>query len=223
MEFVYPIIPNDDLPTSSPHNSMFSFLPFNWIFSEWIPYLDRNINYIKTKFPNGYLPVGTKLYHGSLDLDLDFMNLKKNIITFFGLDVVISIWYILEMTSYNKHLHIGKIYEFNIIKSIPFNLLEELVNHPKENRICKENACIHPQLAYHGTTEADPPYDLSIEVSMNMKYFKTYIQLTETYLVDTNILYHNRYKLFSEFNPVEAIIDKEPNTKKGGKKSSKRK
>jgi hypothetical protein len=133
------------------------------------------------------------------------------------------------MGIHKRHLPMGKLYEFNVTQPIPFYLLEELYDHPKGNRICRKNACVHPQLAFHGTTEEDPPYDLSIEVTMNTKYFNDYIQLSQTYLVDTNILYDNRSKLFSEFNPVEAIIineasikDKSPNMNNGGKKRTRK-
>lgn len=120
-------------------------------------------------------------------------------------------------------MYIGKLYEFNVVKPIPIYLLTELYDHPKGNSTCKEKACIHVQMAYHGDPSAPPPYDLSTEVTMNMKYFKDYIQLTKTYLVNTNILYDNRYKLFNEFNPVEAIIEKVPNPKNRAKKSHKHK
>jgi hypothetical protein len=224
MNFVYPIIPNNNLPTSNPHDTLFKFLPFHWMFKKWVLPITQNINYIKQKFADGYLPIGTKLYHGSLDTNLDFRSLTKDRITFFGLDVVISIWYILEMTLYYSYLRIGKLYEFTVVKPIPIYLLSELFDHPMETKECsKQVACIHPQLAYHGDTDDPPPYDLSIEVTMNMKYFKDYIQLNKTYLVNTKMLYDNRCKLFTEFNPVTAIIEQVPNTKNGGKLKTRKK
>jgi hypothetical protein len=175
------------------------------MYTQWNAPITRNIHYIKETFPDGYLPIGTKLYHGSLE-QLDFRALKRDRITFFGLDVVISLWYILELSG--KHVNtIGKLYEFNVITPIPIRLLEPLYDNPKGDLGCRKEkiACIHPQLAFHGDVDTSPPYDLCIELAMNMKYFKDYVQLTQTYNVDTRILYTNRRALFTEFNPVEAI------------------
>ena len=205
-EFVYPIIPNNQLPTSNPHSSgMDSLLPWSWIHKKWDNPITRNINYIHEQFHDGYLPVGTRLYHGSLE-ELDFKAMKRDRITFFGLDVVISLWYILELSGDDVDT-IGKLYEFSVVEPIPLMLLEEFYSHPKSDIQCRKDpiACIHPQLAYHGDVDTYPPYDLCIEITMNMKYFKDCIQLTQTYEVDTSILYKNRRKLFTEFNPVQAI------------------
>ena len=226
MDFVYPIIPNNKLPKSNPHGSGLDFfLPWSWVHKQWDDPITRNINYIQEQFPDDYLPVGTKLYHGSLE-QLDFKAMKKDRITFFGLDVVISLWYILELSGEEVDT-IGKLYEFIVVEPIPLRLLEPFYSHPKEDIQCRKDpiACIHPQLAYHGDTDTSPPYDLCIEITMNMKYFKDYIQLTQTYEVDTMILYTNRRKLFTEFNPVQAITGiYSYNTKVGGiRKSYKRK
>lgn len=221
MEFVYPIISNDHLPKLNPYG-MLSFLPWNWMYTQWDEPITRNNNYIKEKYADGYLPIGTKLYHGSLE-QLDFKALKRDRITFFGLDVVISLWYILELSG--KYVTtIGKLYEFKVIKPIPLMLLEPLYDHPKGDPYCRRTqiACIHPQLAFHGSVDTSPPYDLSIELTMNMKYFKDHIQLTQTYIVDTSILYNNRRALFTEFNPVEAITGIEvQHTKVGGSRKYK--
>jgi len=223
MEFEYPIISNDNLPTSNPYGIISSILPWNWINKDWDTPIEQNIDYIKKKFPDSYLPIGTKLYNGSLHKDLDFKSLKKDRITFFGLDIIISLWYILEMQpSYTNFIQ-GRIYEFTVIKPIPFYLLSKLYDNPKDNSDCNEKdiACIHPQIAFHGDTAADPPYDLSIELTMNMKYFKDFIQIKHTYLVDPRILYNNTTKLFKQFNPVDSITGIElSNIKFKGKRRS---
>lgn len=228
MDFTYPIIPNDHLPRSNPYAmtavipwDWVSYIPWNWLYTKWDEPITRNINYIKEQFPDGYIPIGTRLYHGSLE-QLDFKALKRDRITFFGLDVVISIWYILELA--DDEDTIGKLYEFTVIQPIPLRILYKLYNHPSANPYCRKDkiACIHPTLAFHGQVDTSyPPYDLSIEITMNMKYFKDYIQVIKTYDVDTRILYKNRRKLFSEFNPTQAITKVYPdNTNAGGRHKS---
>jgi hypothetical protein len=115
-----------------------------------------------------YIPKGTRLYHGSLDFNLQFTDDR---ITFFGIDIIISLWYLLELRRYNKY---GVIYEFEVVEDIPVYLLEDITNHPfnwygtgTKCRI-KEFACIHPQYAYHGTP--DNFGELSSEITINLSY-----------------------------------------------------
>jgi hypothetical protein len=223
---IYPLIPNDQLPRSNPYGLFNSILPWNWLNSKWSSPIKTNIEYIESL--KGYIPVGTSLYHGSLDHHLDFNKLKKDKITFFGLDAIISIWYILEL----EHIFImnrrniithGKLYEFKVIKPIPIHILHELYDHPNFYSVCKKNeiACIHPQIAFHGTGDAYPPYDLGIEITMNMKYFSSYIKLHASHIVNIETLYKNRRKLFSQFNPIEAIVDSTEYKEKKEKKEKK--
>jgi hypothetical protein len=209
---IYPLISNDHLPTSNPHG----FIPWYWKNSSWkIPY-QETVNYIEEKFKEGVIPIGTILYHGSLESDLNFNALKKDRITFFGLDFIISIWYTLELQRSYRNLKEGTLYEFKVIEPIPVHIIRELYDHPKSISICTKQkmACIHPQIAYHGSTEAPSPYDLCIEITMNMKHFSKYIQLIKKHTIDTKQLYDNRYELFSKFDPKESIVE----TKKiGGK------
>jgi hypothetical protein len=54
-----------------------------------------------------------------------------------------------------------------------------------------------------------------------MKYFKDFIQIKHTYLVDPRILYNNTTKLFKQFNPVDSITGIElSNIKFKGKRRS---
>ncbi len=218
---IYPLIPNDNLPKSNPHG-LISMLPWYWKSYGWkIPY-DLTLNYIEQTYKDGFIPVGTILYHGSLDSELNFNSLKKDRITFFGLDFIISIWYTLEMKRNYRYLKEGTLYEFKVVEPIPIHIIHDLYDHPREVSICNKEklACIHPQIAFHGSTESLPPYDLCIEVGMNMKYFSKNIELIKKHTIDTKILYDNRYKLFSNFDPKESIIE----TKKiGGKKNKTKK
>ena len=198
--FQYPL-KTKSIPTYNPHGLCCN------LNDEWHALVQDNITYIKNKFTD-CITVGTKLYHGSLQHDLNFNDLNnKDRITFFGLDVVISLWYILEINTFRNKMINGKLYEFDVVKDIPFNLLCELTNNPKDYNIYKKSAisCIHPQVAFHGDTDSGPPYDLCIELAMNVEYFKDYIKLKQTYIVDPFVLNNNKYK--TDFNPVESIIE----------------
>ena len=219
MDFVYPI--KNDVPLSDPY-SFLTYLPFTGINSQWKKPVEKVVHYISKKIidSNNCIPVGTKLYHGSLDHNLSF---SKDIITFFGIDVIISLWYILELkdNSWWSSPKLGKLYEFVVTKPIPVILIKELTNNPKESRICyRENiACIHPQITFHNKDDiSTPPKDLCIEVTFNMKYFKENISLKKTYLVDPSILSKNRYKSLQQFNPVKSIV--ETTDIKGGRRKT---
>jgi len=227
MDFVYPQIPNNELPRSNPYGISSTILPWKWINKKWDIPIQHNIDYIKKTFSDVdgrlYLPIGTRLYHGSINQDLDFRSLKNDRITFFGLDIIIALWYILERQRSYIHFRKGKIYEFIVVEPIPLYLLFELYDNPKDNSHCSKEgiACIHPQIVFHGDESTEPPYDLSIELTMNMKYFKDYIKLRHTHIVDPAILYDNRNKLFSEFDPTKSITDIElSDMKSGGKRRS---
>ena len=204
--FEYPYKTKYGLPNYNPY-SIYSDIFCSLFNDEWKKPVQDNISYIKNKF-NNYIPIGKKLYHSSLNHELNFTNMKnKDRITFFGLDVVISLWYILEMNTFRSKTCNGKLYEFVVVKNIPFNILHELTDNPKDYDIYKRTgiSCIHPQIAFHGNTESKPPYDLCIELAMNMKYFKDYIKLKQTYIVDPTILDNNKYK--NDFNPIDSIIE----------------
>jgi hypothetical protein len=64
---------------------------------------------LKEKNGRKYLPKGTKLYHGSTTYPFLGHSPSTTKITFFGLDVVIALWYILEeiyiKNDYCKYRH----------------------------------------------------------------------------------------------------------------------
>lgn len=211
---IYPIISNNELPTINPYDLTLKEMDkYGW--DE--PY-QENIKYIQKTFSDNVIPVGTILYHGSNEHNLNFNELKKDRITFFGLDFVISIWYILELQRrymFTKYKH-GMLYEFKVIEPIPIHLIHSLFDHPNYVSICNKEkiACVHPQIGFHGSSiNTYPPFELGIEVTMNMKHFKNHIQLIKTHVVDVNILRENKYFLFNKFDPKKAILE---TTKIGG-------
>jgi hypothetical protein len=210
MDFVYPI--ENDVPLSDPY-SLLTYVPFTGINTQWKKPVEKVVDYISKEIidSNNCIPVGTKLYHGSLDHNLTF---SKDMITFFGIDVIISLWYILELSDMSwSSRKLGKLYEFVVTKPIPVILIKELTSNPKETGRCyrEKIACIHPQITLHDKRASmfttPVPKDLSIEVTFNMKYFKENISLKKTYLVDPSILDRNRYSTFQKFNPVKSIIE----------------
>lgn len=121
-----------------------------------------------------YLPKGVTLYHGSLDFYLTFdkpcITCEPNHLTFFGLDITISLWYLYELYLNNgSNRKFGIIYEFEVIEDIPVFLIEEIDKHPFGWSECntKGIACIHPQYAYHGIP-VDVFHELSIELTMDL-------------------------------------------------------
>ena len=186
MNFEYPFIPNDML-LDQPHDVYGS--------DKWKGYTAYNVAQLKDKFPNNIIPVGTKLYHGSMDGNIKFDQPK---LTFFGRDVVISLWILPEQRRsrmqeyyfkeygyylpremvdlYNKTHKIGYLYEFEVVKEIEFHLIEKLSDHPPAVEICKTKPCLHSQIGPDA-----PKYNLSTELTMDMKYYKDYIQLNKNY------------------------------------------
>jgi len=213
MDFVYPFIPNNKLEQQV----------INYCESaSWKQFTAHNVEQLKKQFPNNIIPVKTKLYHGSMADNIVF---DKPQITFFGIDVVISLLILPEQrermlrTEFENYYSLdekeleelknrhptGYLYEFEVVKNIPFNLLEDLCNqHPSSVEICKTQPCLHPQIA------PEDPIHLSTELTMDLKDYKDHIQLKKKYEVDVNLLDKNQKKLFSEFNPVSAIKFEEP-------------
>ena len=212
-DFIYPEPKNitRDIMLRNPHDGILSLLPSKWFLKGWIELIENVNKYIIKKFDvdtegNGIIRKGTKLYHGSLNDDIDFTKFK-NKITFFGIDIIISLWYIYELQCWKTNLKNGTIYEFVVTNDINVVHLSNLYKHPKEQSICKKSACIHPQTAFHGSVQASPPYDLSIEFTMNVFNNPDNIKLIRKHTVNANLLRENVRKLSKEFNPVSAIIN----------------
>jgi hypothetical protein len=173
-----------------------------------------------------YLPKNTKLYHGSILYP--FLNNDPNPhhITFFGLDIVIALWYILEEI-YNKNDYCknsdvkinGYIYEFELVKELPItHIIKKLIINPKDKKVpCKKNktaVCLHPQIAFHGSSmdtryrKVVPIFDLCNEITFRYTEYKDYLKLKHVYFVDPYILHKNASK--KNFNPVDSIVKTKP-------------
>ena len=159
------------------------------------------------------LAVGTRIYHGSTRGDLDLTGKHAdNRMTFFGLDALISMWYVLEM-SMSEEINNGYLYTFEVIRPIPVTVLSLTGYHPKNMfSPCHDlaTACIRPQLAYHGTVNNSPVKDMSVEVTLHMSHFKDYLQLLSVEKVDPKMLYAFRAHRFHEFHPSHAVGENLP-------------
>lgn len=135
-------------------------------------YLDDIIN----TYQQGFIPKGTVLYHSSLYYPLWKPTRISNTI-FFGVDVLISIWYALEMyekqfmkfqlskSQYNRlepddikeyemyrklvENKIGFLYVFRTTKDLQLTMIPNISDHVFTSNICSTN-CIHPQGSFHG-------------------------------------------------------------------------
>ena len=164
-----------------------------------------------------YLPRGTKLYHG--DLSYPFVPGSKSTgnkdkMTFFGLDIDISIWYILELVRLEHFKktkdfsRFGFLYLFTLTEEIEIHKLIDIIyTNLKDTRECNKpgNVCLHPQVAFRGTTDDSPNiYKLSSEVTLHYPKYESQLSLDRVYIVDPLLLEQN--KLNREWKVRDSII-----------------
>lgn len=223
------------IPTSNPFVSQNRF----WTKQFWISFFKpvdpkqwhNPVRQIITEMKNKigkssdnsfFLKKGTLLFHGSTRKNLKFDSKKS--ITFFGLDIIISLWYILEEVYMKNDLKKsdarinGYVYVFEVIENIPITKILKILNvNPKDrNSGCEQDlytVCLHPQVAFHGSSvetimrSVVPLFDLSCEVTLNYNTFKDYLNLKEIYNVNPVILHENATN--PSFNPIDSITDGE--------------
>ena len=185
---------------------------------EWLPLVQKmKHHYDKILIKRGdklYLPRGTKLYHGSTEYP--FLSNQPDIkrMTFFGLDIDISIWYILELVRLehfkkkDNFSRFGFLYLFTLTEDLEIHKLIELINtNPKDTRKCREvgKVCLHPQAVFRGTTDDSPNiYKLSSEVTLHYPVYERQLSLDRVYVIDPLVLEQN--KLDREWNVRNAVI-----------------
>lgn len=163
------------------------------------------------------LPAGTRLYHGSMLPDLDLLDRNaSSYMTYFGLDAIISIWYVLEMAKRAESAEPGYLYTYELTRPLPVHLIRRLTDHPESHRdgYCEspEIVCVHPQLAYHGTNTDDfndepLPFELSVEVTIHTKYYRDFLRLLSVKQVDPMTLYEHRNTMMNEWHPMYAVTE----------------
>lgn len=191
---------------------------------EWDFLVKKTLEYLYSllieKDGQYYLPKGTYLYHGSLNYPFregSQSKNNKNAMTFFGLDVTISLWYILELIQdlkykNTKYKRFGYLYTFRLKEDIPITkIIDTIHQNPKDTFHCKwwkNSVCIGPQVSVRGNFDIVVPeiYSLSLELTLFYYYFKDYLEITDIYLVDPLALKINRNDYY--FDPRLAIVER---------------
>jgi len=170
-----------------------------------------------------FLKKGTTLYHGSTTYPFLGGQSDTNRMTFFGLDAIISIWYVLEgyllqndrKCFKQKSLQVsryGYLYEFKLKNDLEVTkIIKLLVSNPKNDASCKKRnaVCLHPQVSFHGVESKYrklPNYfDLCNELSLHYEVYKDILgKPNKIYMIDPILLYQNRNN--EQFDPMDSII-----------------
>ena len=216
-----------DTLTTNPHDRSFSQRLLGIDRDEWLELRNKTLDHINSLLIEEegvkYLPEGTLLYHGSLMYPFTEGSQStgnKNVITFFGLDTNIALWYILGLIEILKYKNIeefnrfGYLYVFRLTKKLPVTkIIKTIQENPKDTLNCtmfKESVCIGPQISFRGqsydTRYLPDIYNLSIELTMLYSYYKDHLELESVYLVDPLALIINRDD--ADFDPRMAIVQK---------------
>ena len=148
------------------------------------------------------IPVGTKLYHGTINKD--FVKIIPNLgddVIFFALEPTASMWYTgkRNMVRDNPDKY-GYVYEFTVKKPIKIDRISywigaHILNWPE----CEKGVCVHPLISGQPIEYIiNPPYFLSIEVTIPLKkYFENgSIKFTKKYRTDMdNLKQHEKIKI----------------------------
>lgn len=172
---------------------------------------EKKLKRIIEKDGKFYLPKGTVLYHGSILSDLDFHIPKM--ITFFGLEPDLCLWYIHELIKsqwFFQNNKIGFLYIYTLNKDLLIdNILEDFYHHPSDPKDffsleseCENKVCMHPQIAVRvGYKDYSEFY---IEISIAMNKYRNYLDLSDICIVDASILEKNKKKI--DWDPINSII-----------------
>jgi len=160
-----------------------------------------------------YLPKGTILYHGSLDYPFYAeSNITKDI-TYMGLDMDISIWYVYELImkqqfglkSFERY---GFLYVFKLIEDLPVtHIIDKLYLNPKEVNKCKETSstCLHPQVSYRGHSfNHVVGSKLHSELTLVYDSYKDYLEIIRVYIIDGLSLHENHGDM--DYNVRSSIL-----------------
>jgi hypothetical protein len=177
-------------------------------------------------FPDGIIPAGTYLYHGSLSSQiLDEHRVFP--ITYFGLEPSISVWKNIESLDEAviraqgvRGCHMLRelpdelegdvfqsyVYVFQTTMDIPFTYVNDVECHP--GTVCMNNRiCLHPQVAYHGSPECyaltepeDEKSDDEDEPSDDIYKYNMTLELT----INNINLSENQYMVYQDTITIPA-------------------
>ena len=212
--------PIEDILSINPFNTFLGSIFSSYEPKQWTQLISKMKAYYKRilidKGGKLYLPKGTKLYHGSLEYPFSPGSIKgnKERLTFFGLDIDISIWYILELIEHEKFKknnnfnRFGFLYMFVLNKDLEVTkILEEITNNPKEDRKCKQHksVCLHPQVAFRGDVYNAPSiYKLCSEITLFYHIYSNDLDLQKIYIIDPLLLEFN--KTDPTYKPRSAVL-----------------
>lgn len=196
------------------------------------PFWGRMMKSIRVKYDTKekVIPVGTTLYRGTLEEDGNYFFSKGNRIVYFGLDYLISLWYVLEAwLAYKNYSKIpytkyyGFLHEYEVVEPIAYKYIPERKVHPLDVKVCMEKPCVHPQQIDHPLdSELDKIVESGTQAEYNRvlrqkKYLrqlgteltvpyadvKKYVRLKRSFLVDLNKLATKDIALLED--PVDTI------------------
>lgn len=170
-----------------------------------------------------YLPKGTILYHGSLDYPFYAeSNTTKNI-TYMGLDMDISMWYIYELIMHQqfgikslKDKIMGKksfkrygfLYVFKLVEDLPItHVIDKLYLNPKDVNKCKgtSSTCLHPQVSYRGHSfNHIVGSKLHSELTLVYDSYKDSLEMIRVYIIDGLSLHENHGDM--DYNVRSSIL-----------------
>lgn len=157
------------------------------------------------------LPKGTVLYRGTIFNKL-YPSKSKHV--YFGLDILISIWILLETflkELTNKRVkNIGYIHEFVLNKDIEYYYIDKFIGVPLEHNECLGNtACLKPEAIFHGN---DSIIELGTEITLPINLInKKNLDYKKTYVLDILNLLNIMPRSYVDFDPtlfIRKIINK---------------
>lgn len=166
------------------------------------------INAIDAKYSTTekILKEGTTLYRGTLFDTL--YNPNNTGPVYFGLDILISTWIILENyygqnESDRANKTHGYIHEFTLRKDLHYEYISDLdctpTNSPHDKN-CNLKPCVHPQVILHTGVGCNDCTEVGTEITLPLKYVKPcMLEHVNTYKVDINILIANKDKNYMQF------------------------
>ena len=201
---------------------------------QWKELRDEELQYISSLSNNGqFLPAGTLLYHGTLCFPFvpgSNTTGNRNAMTFFGLDITIAMWYVLELmykSIYNTpsqgYKRFGYLYVFELKEDLPITkIIKTIHKNPKDTWRCKrgDNVCIGPQVSLRYSNEemesdeeralssedSNLYYDLSTEITLFYdKHKDKFGEPKYSFLIDPFILAEHKYD--KTFDVRKAIVE----------------
>lgn len=173
--------------------------------------IDEKYNHDQNTSKN-ILAKGTTVYRGTLFNTL--YNPNSTGLIFFGLDVVISTWILLE--NYNglkeedkaAKTH-GFIHEFKLARDLPYEYISDVGCNPENAaQKCNPMPCVHPQVILHtGSGGCDDYKEVGTELTLPLKYVnKCWLTYVNTYKVEIETLKKHQDEHYLQFKFKKHLV-----------------